>query len=447
MLASLLSANPPETVHVHLLHDASLPDRDLNSLTDLVRERGGAIDTVDVSGRVEALAWTARFPLSAWFRVLLPGLLPDLDRVLYIDADVLITARLEPLWNIDLYGNLIGAITNPLYPGMADQICADIGWTDVTGYFNSGVLLIDLTGWRRHGITDEVFRFALSRPHLNWPDQDSLNAVLSDRCRHLHPRWNAMPALWQLPRRLLPYSDREIEEAIADPAILHFIGPHKPRHFRFRHPYRQTYLWYLSQTPWRDSDQEGRTPWNALVKPLPVLWSYRVERQLELRTRRCKQLGRDAGELIRASLRTVIPPDATVYGWLRAVRRLLFQRGLDALVDVLDALSDTRPGAQLVIIGQANFDPIGDRPTLDRALSHLQVTRSESVDPWPAVIEHLTAAKEPAAALLVQGRGESAQLAELTQHGYSLLELDGAVLATHGDVSLRVRLALWRHRN
>lgn len=170
---------------------------------------------------------------------------------------------------------MLGAVTNPLLNDMVPRIETQLG-LDRRSYFNSGVLLIDLDGWRREGIMPRLIEFARTHPGLSWPDQDTLNVVLQDSRLPLHPRWNAM-LLWELPKRFLPYSEDDIASARHAPAIIHFIGPHKPWHYRSRHPFRRQFLSYLEQTPWRDLPMEGKSLSQTLLRPLPWLWSYHID--------------------------------------------------------------------------------------------------------------------------------------------------------------------------
>jgi len=276
MLASLTATNPAVTVH--FLHDQSLARGDLEILETIVTSAGGAFDVIEVPAEdAVELTRSERFPVQVWYRVLLPELLPELPRVLYLDADTLITGPLAPLWETDLDGCLVGAVTNPLLASMLPRIQQDLGLPDRGSYFNSGVLLIDLAAWRAGATAEAVLDFVRAHPSVIWPDQDALNAVLHARRLHLHPRWNAMPGLWNVSQRYLPHSPGEVREAVRDPAVVHFVGPHKPWHYRSRHPYRAQYFAYLDSTPWRGRPIEGRTPWQVVLRPLPWLWSYHIE--------------------------------------------------------------------------------------------------------------------------------------------------------------------------
>ena len=275
-------ANPEEQVHVHLLHDASLPGADVESLGALVRAAGGQFAAIDVPyDRRGVWPDSGRFQANAWYRVRLPELLPDVDRVLYIDADALITANLRELWSSELRGWPLGAVTQYFYPAMIPRIEADLRLPDVTSYFNSGVLLFDLDRWQLRGYGSDRGVRANPLGQMVWPDQDALNGVLHARRHRLHPRWNAMTGIWELPLRQLPYPRDQVREARRDPAIVHFIGPFKPWHLRCKSRYRAEWFEYLHRTPWRARAVEGRSVRHAVFKPLPTVWAYNIEAAID----------------------------------------------------------------------------------------------------------------------------------------------------------------------
>jgi lipopolysaccharide biosynthesis glycosyltransferase len=114
----------------------------------------------------------------------LPELLPDLDRVLYLDCDVIVRADPRLLFATSLDGACLGA-------------CRDIGvlWnprmSEIDPYFNSGVMLLDLERMRHTGATQRLI--AVKRVSRNgFMDQDCLNAVFAGRVQLLNPRWNCL---------------------------------------------------------------------------------------------------------------------------------------------------------------------------------------------------------------------------------------------------------------
>jgi lipopolysaccharide biosynthesis glycosyltransferase len=81
--------------------------------------------------------------VATYFRLLLPSLLPaEIDRVLFIDADTVVTADLQELWHQPLQGKALGAVPEHI------SSCRDHNYT-FGDYFNAGVMLVDLQRWRQ----------------------------------------------------------------------------------------------------------------------------------------------------------------------------------------------------------------------------------------------------------------------------------------------------------
>lgn len=280
MLHSLSAHHPAGRVHVHFLYDATMPSSVLEELGCFARGLGLQWHGLEVpSKRAQCFPDDPRFGRSAWYRVLLPELLPDVDRVLYLDADMIVAAPLDDLWSLDMSRHPVGAVTNPLYPWMSSDFLIPLGVPRIVDYFNSGMLLMHLDCWRDASLVDDVSAFVERGIGLDaWPDQNVLNAVLWRRRLPLPPRWNSMSVVFDLDDEQLPYSAEEIDAARHDPAVIHYNGPYKPSHYRSKHPYRRLYFEHLEQTPWRDAPIEGRTLQNVLLRPLPWLVGLRVER-------------------------------------------------------------------------------------------------------------------------------------------------------------------------
>lgn len=225
MLQSAMAVPRQPSLEVHLLQpgDADVPT---DALASALRDHGGCLVVHRVGvDRLRGIS-TDRFSITAWFRVLAPDLMPDHDRALHLDGDMLVHASLEGLWNSDLDGNLFAAVQNPLYPWM--RSASDrLGLRDGAPYLNSGVLLMDLKQMRQ-GTVDALIAYGRAHPDNPWPEQDALAAVCNDRWLELHPRWNVQSTVMELPSKHLPWDRSLVREARRDPAVRHFSGPLKP---------------------------------------------------------------------------------------------------------------------------------------------------------------------------------------------------------------------------
>jgi lipopolysaccharide biosynthesis glycosyltransferase len=181
------------------------------------------------------------------------------ERVLYLDSDMVVLGSLDPLWETGLDGRVIGAVSIP-----GSTRCALLGVPEAAGYFNSGVLLIDLAKWRASGAFDRLIAYIQSHHDiLIDPDQDALNAVLHDDRAPLGYEWNVISPFY-FPHHDLGLSAAEVARVRAQARIVHFNGASKPWSYFSRHPQRDAYFRALKLTPWRDFRPADATPANRL---------------------------------------------------------------------------------------------------------------------------------------------------------------------------------------
>jgi lipopolysaccharide biosynthesis glycosyltransferase len=265
MLHSVASVDHGGALRIHFLHGSDIPAGDLDALERMLAGAGAslsrhAIDEAAIAGLPD---W-GRIPTTMWYRIMLPELLGQTERVLYLDIDTLVLDSLGPLWELELDDSYLAAVTNVPERHMMGH-AAELGLPGPEAYFNSGVLLMNLELMRREGSSAALRECALTRrEQLLWPDQDTLNLVLGDRRRELHPRWNLMNSIRSFPWSEELLGAEAVAEAVADPAIVHFEGPdlNKPWHLLCDHPLRERYAEHRGATPWPRWRRSGITPRN-----------------------------------------------------------------------------------------------------------------------------------------------------------------------------------------
>ena len=149
----------------------------------------------------------------SWARVDVMKYLP-VERVIYLDADVLVRKDLGAMWNTNLEDHTLAAVQDI---GRRRGVHRD-------GYFNSGVLLIDLAKAR---ITfQELEQRCYELKGSKFYDQDPLNTHFKDDWIALGLTWNAQGlgtyAQWA------DVYEKVCPKEMNDPAIVHFIGPVDP---------------------------------------------------------------------------------------------------------------------------------------------------------------------------------------------------------------------------
>jgi lipopolysaccharide biosynthesis glycosyltransferase len=214
-------------------------------------------DTPVFTEQLPHLPTNRRLSKVVFARLMIDRLLdPSIARVLYLDSDTMMRAPVETLYDIDLEGHPIAAVRDP-YGEMI------VAWRDLKanrdlfdiadGYFNSGVMLIDMAGWRESGVLDRLVAAAADGTLAKlYFDQDILNLVFKRR-------WLQLPATWNMvdPRRI---------HATLNPAIVHYTGRDRPWHM-FGHPvfariYRHT---MTNEVFYRFMRERWRRRWRRLI--------------------------------------------------------------------------------------------------------------------------------------------------------------------------------------
>lgn len=261
MASILVNAASEDQLEFHVL-DNGLLDASRNWLIELVRAYGSKIQFIKPDLARFAACPTKHHARAAYSRLALPDLLPALDRIIYLDSDLIVLRSLGPVWASDLKGNaaLVVRDAADLFGSHFLEHKQRLGLRLDQPAFNSGVMLLDLKMWREHRLVEAVLAWIERNPHLMLhSDQDALNAVLKDQVGFLDPAWNVQVPLI----RAIHYcwiQQPEWVAAVRSPAIIHYTGNAKPWLFSCAVPRRRDYHQYakLSAGPARSNPLQLR---------------------------------------------------------------------------------------------------------------------------------------------------------------------------------------------
>lgn len=202
------------------------------------------IDTKNIS----SLYVSNRFPRSIYSRFFLPEILSDLDKVLYLDCDIMVRHSILDFYDTDLRGFACAVIEDQ----RGDDITIHNRILMFSRYFNSGVMLINLDYWRKNNVASRLIEYLRQNAGRCWfPDQDALNAVLENQVRFLPYRFNVQGEMLG-PRCYLQLSAQkweELDSCLQDPTIVHFTDMDKPWYKECKHPYKEEYRRYGNLHP------------------------------------------------------------------------------------------------------------------------------------------------------------------------------------------------------
>lgn len=151
-------------------------------------------------------------------RLLLPRTMPEVERVIYLDADITVHRDVTELWEIPLAGRAVAGVSHcPKSSSIEQDVWRRLSINTLTPYYNAGVLVMDLAEWGRQDADAQIKQyFAETRGLTTVVDQTALNAVFNERWADLPPQWNA--GCW--PNSRLPPGDHY--------ALVHYVGSPKP---------------------------------------------------------------------------------------------------------------------------------------------------------------------------------------------------------------------------
>ena len=145
-------------------------------------------------------------------KLFIQDLFPELDKVLYLDTDLIVLDDLTTLYNMSFDDNYIVGCESHDY---GKRQALELG---IDKYLNSGVMLLDLKAMRENKVSDYVranFKPLLDKVSLWIYDETIINGLLHDKTKFISEEWNYCANR--------EYKGREVQE----PKILHFIGADK----------------------------------------------------------------------------------------------------------------------------------------------------------------------------------------------------------------------------
>ncbi len=198
-ISSLLENAAPETFYdIFILHNPScdftrsvlnaLPERYLNCKITFRKVEGEFVGSYEIRG----------IPETAYYRLISPEIIPEYEKILYSDVDVIIREDLSAYYNIDLEDNYFAGVDNcsRLRPDVRDYIHDKLGLDWQKGYFYSGNLVINSAQLLKDGKLND-FR-TLGRNNYLQQDMDIINIACNGRILPLGPAYCLSVQLYDL---------------------------------------------------------------------------------------------------------------------------------------------------------------------------------------------------------------------------------------------------------
>lgn len=312
-IASLFeNSKDAEEINVYVI-DIGISEKHRQDLLDLAAVYGRHLEFLE-DLNVEDIAHTkidvGRWHISTFSRLFLLHVLPKgMDKIIYIDCDMIIRHSLKTLWEMDMEGTWCMSADDC----RGKMYRKDIGIPMDSIYTNNGLMVIDLDAWRKNDVESKFIDF-INEYHgdITYMDQGVLNGVFQPlkKVKLLPISYNAQTVCYDLGfdglqacrKPVWAYTKKEFEAGIADPTVVHFttcfMSGTRPWFKEDHHPYRDEFLKYRRLTAWKDEPLwDDRTPGKkklmtkisqTLPKPVTYViihfahvWAYPIARSLK----------------------------------------------------------------------------------------------------------------------------------------------------------------------
>ena len=178
----------------HILHDETVSEENKRKLKQVAHQKGDVIEFHQIdSAEFECIKdRTQGFTIGTMFRCMLPELLPDLSKIVYLDADIFVNTDIKELWDVDVREYcLAGVVDEGVAVHNYPRILNKYPEIKKESYFNSGVLYMNLKKIREFGnLKKLVVDFLIENPEADLPDQDALNVLFHNKVLYLDGSWN-----------------------------------------------------------------------------------------------------------------------------------------------------------------------------------------------------------------------------------------------------------------
>lgn len=250
-LTSLLENNTEVDFDVFVINDLD----DLTEINKIVlffeNKYEVSINLLTLDNKVfDHYTLTHHVSKATYFRLMIAAIMPvNINKALFLDSDIIISGSIKELVNKDFGENFLLAVPDLDFDSI--KRLNDLG-VPAKGYFNAGVLLINLKRWREENVTDKLI--ATAKQYMNdllWWDQDVLNIYFFDK-------WSELPST---------FNQKNVVKRLKQlPAIIHYAGYSKPWHYLNSHPYKKLYWKYLKLTPYKNAGYKDFTFKNIIKR-------------------------------------------------------------------------------------------------------------------------------------------------------------------------------------
>lgn len=231
LLLSLFENNIGSRFSIYMIY-SGVPDSDLKELRTLTRQYGSELNPIEMNDTLfKDAPVVSHYTQAMYYRLLAHEVLPKrLDKILYLDPDILVINPIGGLYATDITDYLYAAASHTFLTSVTKTINKlRLSGSEADGYFNSGVLLMNLKRQRERIHREEIFQYIEeNRSKLILPDQDVLNALYGEEICPLDDSLYNFDTRKSKTYFVASSGIKDSNWVMQNTVLLHFCGKQKP---------------------------------------------------------------------------------------------------------------------------------------------------------------------------------------------------------------------------
>lgn len=242
-MASLIDNRDPERQYALYVFYDELTEKNISRLSSMAT-KNVTVECINIGSYVDRdLLYThRRLTVATYYRFFVADVLPQYDKLLYLDSDIAILGDVGELFDINIGDNLLGGIViyrdTPQERRVKEAYLKELMDVAPDKYVNAGILSMNLKAFRENDIKNKCLKYIGEHRELRWLDQDVLNAVCRGRIVFLPTGWNMSQFYYE--------DDLKAGLDLSHVKLIHYLDRFKPWlvTYRLSHLYFYQYAQY-----------------------------------------------------------------------------------------------------------------------------------------------------------------------------------------------------------
>jgi lipopolysaccharide biosynthesis glycosyltransferase len=180
--------------------------------------------------------------INTYYRLLIHKLI-NVDKIIYLDSDLIVADDIRKLWDIDIKEFCIAGVLDE--GGVMQSRRLHLGTK--SNYINAGVIILNIKEIKKlysNPLKSYLETYYYNRKYITLQDQDILNIIFKDSILVLPLKWNVNGRIFEVNELDHKYNDDDVKTALKDLGIIHFTDRKKPWKFQATHPLKSIYWYY-----------------------------------------------------------------------------------------------------------------------------------------------------------------------------------------------------------